>query len=471
MSREKSLMKNTIILAIGTFLPRIINLATTPIITSTISTEAVGYIDVVTTIILALIVPIGTLQLEQALFRFLIDAKTDDERRRVITTGYSLIALIMIIIGLVCLFVPVTGFTGIYKLLLIGYIWIEIMSQMSRFVLRAFSMYKEYSVFAAIAVIVNFVSIFICLVVLKTGYMGVIISLALADIVGMLYVLFTSNIFKYFNLKYLNYELGKDMLRFSIPFVPNMVSWFINQLSDRWLIAIFLGNAANGVYMMANKIPSIVNILYPAFNMAWTESASRSISDDDTEKYYSKMFKMLFYVISAGTACLTAISPFLFVILCRNVNLNVALYYTPTLIIATYFYCFAQFFSSIYIAVKSGKSMSITTTVAAVINVVINLLFLNLIGVQAAVISTFVANLSLAGYRYYDINKNYYKLKVNKRIVILTGIILLINSLLSLSGNNILMVLNLVIAGSYAYFIAGDIVGGMVKSVINKKSN
>ena len=42
MSREKTLVKNTLIMALGTFLPRIINLLTTPIITSA-TTDAVSY--------------------------------------------------------------------------------------------------------------------------------------------------------------------------------------------------------------------------------------------------------------------------------------------------------------------------------------------------------------------------------------------------------------------------------------------
>ena len=75
------------------------------------------------------------------------------------------------------------------------------------------------------------------------------------------------------------------MLQYALPFIPNTVSWYINQLSDRWIISIFLGASANGVYALANKIPSIVNILYPAFNLAWTDSATRSVNDPDSAKY------------------------------------------------------------------------------------------------------------------------------------------------------------------------------------------
>lgn len=82
MSREKTVVKNTLIMAIGTFLPRIINLLTTPIITSSTTDAQFGQLDLVTTTILSFIVPLCTLQLEQALFRFLVDAKNQNEQKK-----------------------------------------------------------------------------------------------------------------------------------------------------------------------------------------------------------------------------------------------------------------------------------------------------------------------------------------------------------------------------------------------------
>ena len=397
MSREKSLIKNTLIMAVGTFLPRIINLLTTPIINGSTTAGQYGQIDLVTSTILSFIVPLCTLQLEQALFRFLVDAKSLKEQKQTITNGYLIIFLMMLITGIVCWFVPVDMFEGSLKFFIIGYIWIEIIATTSRFVLRAFSKYKEYSILAALVVVVNFIIVAICLLYLKTGYIGVLIALIAADVIGFLYVLCVCNIFKYFSFKYIEAEYAIKMLNYALPFIPNQVSWYINQLSDRWIINIFLGASSNGVYALANKIPSIVTILYPAFNLAWTDSATRSVNDPDSAIYYNRMFKMLYCIVSAGTVLLLAVSPFIFMVLCQNESLQIAFMYTPTLILAMYFYCFSQFFGSIYVAVKSAKNMAITTTAAAIINIVINVACINLIGVQAAVISTLIANLFLAG--------------------------------------------------------------------------
>lgn len=469
MSREKSLIKNTLIMAVGTFLPRIINLLTTPIINGSTTAGQYGQIDLVTSTILSFIVPLCTLQLEQALFRFLVDAKSLKEQKQTITNGYLIIFLMMLIAGIVCWFVPIDMFEGSLKFFIIGYIWIEIIATTSRFVLRAFSKYKEYSILAALVVVVNFIIVAICLLYLKTGYIGVLIALIAADVIGFLYVLCVCNIFKYFSFKYIEAEYAIKMLNYALPFIPNQVSWYINQLSDRWIINIFLGASSNGVYALANKIPSIVTILYPAFNLAWTDSATRSVNDPDSAIYYNRMFKMLYCIVSAGTVLLLAVSPFIFMVLCQNESLQIAFMYTPTLILAMYFYCFSQFFGSIYVAVKSAKNMAITTTAAAIINIVINVACINLIGVQAAVISTLIANLFLAGYRLVDLNRHYCRLKINKRLTTLTIVVFIVSMLLAWSGDMKLWIANIVFATIFAYFISGDIFIKMIRSFIKKK--
>lgn len=469
MSREKTLIKNTLIMALGTFLPRIINLITTPIINGNVTKAQYGQVDLVTTTILSFVVPLCTLQIEQALFRFLVDAKSEREQKSVITNGYLMIFGLMLVAAVICFFVPIDMFEGSFKFLLIGYIWIEIIATTSRFVLRAFSKYKEYSILAAVVVIANFIILIICLLWLKMNYIGVLVSLVAADVVGFVYVLCVCNFFKFISLKYIDGEYMLRMLNYALPFIPNMVSWYINQLSDRWIINIFMGAGANGIYSLANKIPSIVNILYPAFNLAWTDSATRSVNDPDSNKYYNRMFRMLFCIVSAGSVLLVAGSPIIFDILCQNVELESAFDYTPTLILATYFYCFSQFFGSIYVAVKSAKNMSVTTTIAATINIVINLGLIKIIGIQAAVLSTLAANLFLAGYRFFDLNRRYVRLKINKRLTTLTIIIFAISMALAWSGDIILWGLNIVLALGYAYFISGDIFIGMIKSFLKKR--
>ena len=113
--------------------------------------------------------------------------------------------------------------------------------------------------------------------------------------------------------------------------------------------------------------------------------------------------------------------------------------------------------------------MAITTTISAMINIVINVVFINIIGVQAAVISTLIANLFLAGYRFIDLNRRYCRLRINKRLTILTIIVFVISMFLAWSNSLQLWIVNAVFAVIFAYFISGDVFIGMIRSFIKKK--
>ena len=97
MSREKVLAKNTAILAIGTFLPKVSTYFTLPILTGILTKEEYGTYDLVT-VLVSLILPAATLQIQTALFRFLIEIREDEkEVKKIVSTGSSFIIIVSIL--------------------------------------------------------------------------------------------------------------------------------------------------------------------------------------------------------------------------------------------------------------------------------------------------------------------------------------------------------------------------------------
>ena len=77
MTKNKVLAKNTIILAIGQFIPKLIAMITLPIITKAFSTEEYGIYDLIISFA-SLMLPLMTLLVQQAVFRFLINEKEEN---------------------------------------------------------------------------------------------------------------------------------------------------------------------------------------------------------------------------------------------------------------------------------------------------------------------------------------------------------------------------------------------------------
>ena len=74
-------------------------------------------------------------------------------------------------------------------------------------------------------------------------------------------------------LSSISFETVKQLVAYSYPLIPNNICWWIINVSDRTLINIFLGAAANGIYAIACKIPNFCASVFNVFNISWQEAA------------------------------------------------------------------------------------------------------------------------------------------------------------------------------------------------------
>jgi O-antigen/teichoic acid export membrane protein len=77
----------------------------------------------------------------------------------------------------------------------------------------------------------------------------------------------------------------------------------------------------------------------------------------------------------------------------------------PILFMAMFFLSLSTFLGGIYLAFKKTKSIGLTTTVAAVINLVFDISLIRYLGLYAASISTMLAYIFLFLFRIIDVQK------------------------------------------------------------------
>ena len=100
-SAGKELAKNTAIISIGKICTQVVSFLLLPIYTNILSTEEYGAVDLIITYT-ALLLPLVTLQLEQALFRFLLDKRGNSSGiRDVLSDVCSLSVLTILIFSIV----------------------------------------------------------------------------------------------------------------------------------------------------------------------------------------------------------------------------------------------------------------------------------------------------------------------------------------------------------------------------------
>ena len=411
MSKGKDLAKNTAIVSIGKICTQLITFFLLPVYTAVLSNEEYGVVDLLNTLT-SLLLPIVTLQIEQGIFRYLIDCRENNEKQiKLITT----IIRFMIIQSIACIviFLCVSPFIhNEYKYFLIANLLMGIFSSLLLQICRGLGDNATYAIGSFITGAFTVVLNVIFIVAFRWGAYGMLGATAISNFICAVYIFLKRKIYKYIKPKQFDKKILKEIIKYSVPLIPNMISWWIVSASDRTIISAVIGIAQNGIYSAANKFSGVFTTLYSVFNLTWTESASININSEDRDEFFSKILD--FVIRFFGCLCLgtIAVMPFVFNILI-NEKFAEAYYQIPILILGSVFNILVSFVGSIYVAKKLTKEIAKTSVISAVINIFVNIVLIKSIGLYAASISTVIAYALMFIYRWIDVKK-YVKFNVNK---------------------------------------------------------
>lgn len=405
MSRSSSLIKNTALLTVSKLATQVVAFILVPLYTFHLPAEDYGRIDLVMTYI-ALLAPLLSIQLEFAAFRFAIDTRGDR-----IEMGNVLMTILSMIIPVVLIIVMVSFLLGVfmhipYITLVSLNIVIAILSSVLLQFARGIGDIKRFTI-ASIAIgVANSLLCFLFIVLLKWPAESLMIALALANLIGLIYIgqSIVRGIGSRATLRSVDQRLRLDMLRYSIPLLPNSIAWWILNVSDRTIITWFIGAAANGIYAIASKFAFIPGIIFGIFNMSWSESASIHINSADRDSFFSKVSDMSLRLYVFVTVIYLLLIDILYPYIIGSEYLDSRLL-IPILAAGALFQSILGNYSAVYIAKKKTKEIATSSVVAAVINILINLCLIKIIGIYAAAVSTAIAFAIMAAIRHFHIQR------------------------------------------------------------------
>ncbi len=433
MKREKKLVESTIILFIGNIVPRLVQFVLLPLLTSHLSKKEYGLYELVATLV-ACLVPLAIIQMNSAAFRFLLDSKSDKDREIIIST---IVMIVLTCLLLLNIFV-IGGLLLRHKtnlVVIVIYFFFECILTLEKDIIRGLSKNKLYSLISIMQSVLNLILISIVFLLDSNKLRNLYISLSVAAIISISVGLFGVKIQQYLSPKYVSVNQFKEMMFYAIPMIPNGLSHWIVDASDRLLVSCFLGLEFNGIYSAAAKIPAMLNLLQTTFVNAWQENASIYMNDGDSSLYFSKTFKRIFSLFLAATMTLVAFLPLLFYILLGN-DYNLAYNHIIILIFGIFFNILSSVIGGLYVALKKSKEIGVSTLIAALINLSLNGMFIKFIGLYAASLSTAISYFLLFIYRLKDIKK-YVALNVNYKYIFSNICILLIICMAQLLRNNV----------------------------------
>ena len=422
--KQKRLAKNTIIFVVGSLGSKFIQFFLVPFYTYAMSTAEYGSADIVITMS-DVLMPVFSLSIADGLLRFGLDKKLKQED---VLKCCFIIDNIGTLSSIACipLFRLYSGLSQwIASFLLI--LTLRIYRDFFSINLKINDKNRLFAIDSILYTLVLCICSILFLSVMKMGTQGYLLSYIMANTFSILFLSIVGKTLQEIHRGRLDKKLFEQIVKYSIPMVANAMAWWIITASDRLMVQHYMGNDAVGLYAVATKMPSIVSTFSGVFLQAWTISSVTEYDSDRDAAFYGQVFDEYYSVmLFAASALITVIRPFMHLYV--SPAFQSAWIYTPLLISSAVFSGLFGFYAGIYAAAKNSINVTITTAIGAVCNVFLNFLMIPRIGIQGAVIATYISWMTTTFIRMFDTKKfvnftiNYRKLLVMVLINLIQGI-------------------------------------------------
>lgn len=439
MDNYKYLIKNIGILVLGNFSTKLLSFFLIPLYTAALTTTEYGSFDLINTTI-GLIIPIFTFNILEGIFRYSLDKEVNKVDLINIGFKYFYISFIPLLTLLIvnCIFNLIPIFNEYLWYFLLMYFSMALSGILTS-IAKGFDKLSTIAISGVISSLVVIASNLIFLLILKWGLNGYFVASILGTLSQCIYIIIDVKIWKYISKSTNDFDkhtiLEKKVLNYSKPLIANSVSWWINNVSDRYIVTYFCGIAINGIYSIAYKIPTFLNLIVSIFNQAWNLSAIKDFNQNDENGFFSKTYSiyncLMVLICSLMIVFDKVISFFLF----AN-DFYVAWKYVPFLLIAFFFGALSGYLGGIFAAVKRSDIYAKSTMIGAITNLLLNFLFVYNIGALGAAIATTISYFIVWKIRFDEIKKYIY-IKINLRRDLATYLVLLIQATILLIINNI----------------------------------
>lgn len=421
MNKYKYLFNNIKYIFIGNFSSKILVFLLIPLYTSVLTTEEYGSYDLLYTSV-QLLMPILSLNIIDAVTRYSLEMKREkQEEVFTVSLKYVIFSIIILCIGVLCgtIFFResiVAKYAREFILLYITYTINQLTIQFARGLddVRG----------TAIAGVVGTVSMIafnlFFLIGIKIGILGYFYANILSFGLQSIYLVKKDKMLKFITCDFLKLhksDYEKEMLVFCLPLIFTTLSWYINNLSDRYIVTFICGVAVNGIYSLSYKIPAILNSVQSIFIQAWQLSAIRGIENEEGVLFFSKIYKICHAIMVLLCSGLIIFTPFIAKILFAK-DFYIAWLFVPTLLLYVVFNTMSGIIGGVFSAKKDTGAFAKSAIAGAIINIVLNFILVYWKGAEGAALATVISSIVIWLMRYiYSLKHIKWKFSLKRHIV------------------------------------------------------
>jgi O-antigen/teichoic acid export membrane protein len=266
-------------------------------------------------------------------------------------------------------------------------ILLSVIESISLFYFRVFRQIQTYSY---LTLFETFGKLFFILCLLKMGYglLGVIAATLLVQ--GSIFLISLLMLISQIGFVIPRFTYIKEYLQFSLPLTPTSLIRWITESSDRYMVTYFLGLRSVGVYSAACSIGSLIQLFVSSLQIILLPELSKLFDEnkmDEVRIYMSHSLRYFLLISIPAVFGLSALAKPLLEILTTEDFLS-GWVVIPITAFSGLLAGIFQIFVNTMLLVKQTKTATYINIVAAVSNVLINLLLIPSIGIVGASLST-----------------------------------------------------------------------------------
>lgn len=353
---------------VGNFASKLLMFFLLPLYTNVLEPSEYGEMDIYINI-LAIFYSVVSLQSGESVFRFMVDAKTENEKISVVSNSLiiAIFGMTIYTIGML-LFGWITDFK--YTLVFILYVIFNIFAVFSQQIIRGLNYTKIYSTVGVLSTLVqvagNILFIFVC----GLGAVSLLWAHVLTYIFIFVVLLIKCKFFRYFKPSYIKLGLIKEHLKFNIPLLPNALCiWGVSSLG-KYLLLVFYSTSEVGLLAFATKFSQLISAVNGIIFLAWQQSAISEYESEDKNEYATDVFnKFISLELGITSAIIIFVKFLIFTIMGEEYRL--AWIYVPVFFIGAIFNFCGNFASIGFFGAKKTNTVFFSSLAAVVVYLIV----------------------------------------------------------------------------------------------------
>ena len=399
-NRIAFLLGNTLVFALGGLAIKAVSLVLMPLYTTALTAGEYGTAELLNSAI-EIVLPLLSAGVVEALYRFSID--DDVPKDELFADSLVVLGGGVVCAGAACALGSVLWnmeHAAAFFALFCSVCVFKATTQLA----RGLGHVRRFVVYGLINALAMVVSTYLLLVRAHTGIEGYLWSYTIGYLVGGLAAFLGSAEYRLLAPFRVDRVLLRRMLVYSLPLVPNLLSWWLVSVSGRYVVLWGSGLVAAGLFTAASKMPALVNIVASVFQQAWQYSTAREIDSPDRGAFFGSVLR--------GYSLATLSTAGLVIALNRPIS-RVMLQaefaegwrYVPLLMLVASFGVISIFFESFYQALKNSGVLMASTALGAGVNVVLGVALVPFMGPWGAGLAGAVAYMLVLVVRARDLRR------------------------------------------------------------------